>query len=111
MIVLSLIATGVALLVAPFWAAIVLAVGACELAVGLRVRPVPFLAIAGIGAAFYVALAVAFIERRDAPFPGAGWTTSFEHLNGLALSACALVVASALLSPVAAAHNRAQPDQ
>lgn len=111
MIMLGLIATGVALLVTPFWATIALAIGACELTVRMWVRPVPLLAIAGIGAAVYVAVAVAFIERRDAPFPGAGWTTSFEHLNGLALSACALVVASALLSPVAPPRNRPQQDQ
>ena len=99
MVTLALFATVIALLVTPFWAAAVLGVGTCELASrrwGLRV---PVLAIAGIAAAAYVAIAVAFIERRDAPFPGAGWTTSFEHLNGLALSAVALVAASTLLTP------------
>jgi energy-converting hydrogenase Eha subunit G len=97
---LALIATGVAVLVTPFWGAAVLGIGSCELAARRWARPVRLLAVSGIAGAAYVAIAVAFIERRDAPFPGAGWTTSFEHLNGLALSAVALVAASALLAPV-----------
>jgi arabinofuranan 3-O-arabinosyltransferase len=97
---LALIATGVAVLVTPFWGAAVLGIGSCELAARRWARPVRLLAVSGIAGAAYVAIAVTFIERRDAPFPGAGWTTSFEHLNGLALSAVALVAASALLAPV-----------
>ncbi|NQY57202.1 MAG: DUF3367 domain-containing protein [Ilumatobacteraceae bacterium] len=42
-----------------------------------------------------VAVWVYWIERRDAPFPNAGWTTEFDHLNGPALFALVLIAVGA----------------
>jgi arabinofuranan 3-O-arabinosyltransferase len=97
---LGLIASSVALLVGPLGGAVVLGVGAGQLAMYRRGRPVRIMAMSGLGMAAYVAIAVAVIERRKAPFPNAGWTNSFEHLNGLALTAVALVAASTMLNPM-----------
>ncbi len=87
----------VAVSVAPFWGIVVAVICAAELALRHRGLTVPLLAPAGIAAAVYVGIAVALIERRDAPFPNAGWTVAFDHLHGLALAAVALVALSALL--------------
>ncbi len=46
-------------------------------------------------AASVVAVWVYWIERRDAPFPNAGWTTAFEHLNTLALFALVTIAVGA----------------
>jgi hypothetical protein len=43
-----------------------------------------------------IALAVAFVERRDAPFPGGGWPTTFEALHWIGMFAFAALAASAL---------------
>ncbi|MEM8618280.1 MAG: alpha-(1-_3)-arabinofuranosyltransferase family protein [Actinomycetota bacterium] len=42
-----------------------------------------------------VGVLVYWIERRDAPFPDAGWTTAFDHLNGPALFALVLIAVGA----------------
>jgi hypothetical protein len=97
---LGIIASSVALLVGPLEGAVVLGVAASQLVVYRRGRPVRIMAMSGLGMAAYVAVAVAVIERRKAPFPNAGWTNSFEHLNGLALTAVALVAASTMLNPL-----------
>ncbi|WP_394937454.1 hypothetical protein [uncultured Ilumatobacter sp.] len=96
----GIIASTVALTVGPLWGVIALCVAAGQLATYWRGRPIKVMAIMGIGMAAYTAIAVAVIERRDAPVPNAGWTSAFEHLNGLALTAVAVVAASNMLTPV-----------
>jgi arabinofuranan 3-O-arabinosyltransferase len=96
----GLIASTVALTVGPLWGVVALGVAAGQLAMHWRGRPIRVMAITGIGMAACTAVAVAVIERRDAPIPNAGWTNSFEHLNGLALTAVAIVAASNMLAPV-----------
>lgn len=96
---LGIAAGAVALTVTPLGGLAVFAIGACEVLVRRWFRPVSLTAIAGLAAAAFVAASVAVIERRDTPFPDAGWTTLFDHLNALAISAVALVAVSTLLSP------------
>ncbi len=51
---------------------------------------------AAIAATVAVAVAVAYVERRDAPAPDAGWTAAFERLHGLAVFAVLLLAAGAV---------------
>jgi len=53
------------------------------------------LELCGVAAAAAVAIAVVVIERRERPWPDAGWTLEFDHLNGLALVAVVLVAVGA----------------
>ncbi len=85
---------------------VVLAAGLSELLTRRWYRPIPVMAISGLAAVMYVAVSVAVIERRENPFPNAGWTMIFVHLNGVALTAVALVAASTLL---AASTSRSSP--
>ena len=97
---LALFACAVGLAVTPVAGLVVLAVGSGELLTRRWYRPIPVIAISGLVAAMYVAVSVAVIERRDNPFPNAGWTTVFVDLNGVALTAVALVAASTLIAPL-----------
>jgi arabinofuranan 3-O-arabinosyltransferase len=84
----------VAILVTPVWGLLALAVAAAEHALRHVGRWRPILAASGLLLAALVAVSVVFVERREAPFPNAGWTTTFDHLHGLMLTSIALVVAS-----------------
>lgn len=103
---LILFAGAVAVAVAPLSGVVVLAAGLGELLTRRWYRPIPVMAISGLAAVMYVAVSVAVIERRENPFPNAGWTMIFVHLNGVALTAVALVAASTLL---AASTSRSSP--
>jgi hypothetical protein len=109
---LLLITGAVAFSVTPFWGAVVLAAGGCEIGARRLWRPIPVTAVVGLVAATWVGVSVAVIERRDSPFPNAGWTVLFEHLNGMALAAVALVAASTLFtSPPTRIGSPARPNQ
>ncbi len=95
---LFVVAGAVAATVTPFWGVVVLAAGGCELLARRRWRPIPVTAVLGLAAAVWVGVSVTAIERRDSPFPDAGWTVAFDHLNGLALVAVALVATSTVIS-------------
>ncbi len=51
---------------------------------------------AAVAAAVTVAVAVAYVERRDAPAPDAGWTAAVDRLHGLAVFAVLLLAAGAV---------------
>jgi arabinofuranan 3-O-arabinosyltransferase len=73
--------------------------GAVGLVGGLlaqRFRTVPLGALTTMVTVGVIALAVAFVERRDAPFPGGGWPTTFEALHWIGMFAFAALAASAL---------------
>jgi hypothetical protein len=58
--------------------------------------------IAGLAAALAVSINALWVLRRDRPFPNAGWTASFDHLNGLAVFAVlALAVGAAIAEDAA----------
>jgi hypothetical protein len=42
---------------------------------------------------------VLWIVRRDRPFPNAGWTLSFDHLNALAVFAVLAITVGAMFAP------------
>jgi arabinofuranan 3-O-arabinosyltransferase len=62
--------------------------------------------LAGVGLITVTALGVLWIERRDRPFPNAGWTTSFDHLNGLALFAVLAIAVGAMFATDADRERR-----
>ena len=73
---------------------------AALVALSVRSRaPGRLLEFSGFLAAGAVALWVLVIVRRDRPFPDAGWTLSFDHLNGLALYAFVAIAAGAMFAP------------
>ena len=87
------VASGV--LISPAWAAAALPVGMVTVLLARwQVRVMEFV---GLGCAVVVAAAVVWIERRDAPVPNAGWTVSFEHLNGLAIFAVLAIAVGSYL--------------
>ena len=91
--VIGLVGAAVAgVTISPVWGVIVALVVGLHCLVGRYWRPIPILAIAGLTGTIWVALSTILIERRDAPFPGAGWTTSFADLHRPALAAVTLVL-------------------
>jgi hypothetical protein len=45
-----------------------------------------------------VAVAVVVVERSERPFPNAGWTVDFQHLNGLAVFATLALAVGAMFA-------------
>lgn len=79
-----------AVLIAPVWGLIALVPAALTLWAGRRPRPWPGnrpLELIGFATATAVATSALWIERARRPYPNAGWTLEFDHLNGLALFA------------------------
>src|SRR5690606_26094645 len=73
--------------------------GAIGLVGGLvaqRFRTVPIGALTTLVTVGVIAIAVTYVERRDAPFPGGGWPTTFESLHWIGMFAFAALAASAL---------------
>ncbi len=62
--------------------------------------------LVGVALLASTALAVVWIERRDRPFPNAGWTTHFDHLNGLALFAVLTIAVGAMFATDAERERR-----
>lgn len=104
-------ALSTALLVDPVWA--LPALGWGVLAVGWRRWRPPWstrwFELGGLVAAGYVAVAAVVIERREQPFPDAGWTIPFEGLNGVALTALVLLAVGTALGVDAGWQRRATP--
>ena len=89
---LGLLVAG-ALLISPVWGVVG---GMIGVVAALLPRWANLLGWFGLGLALVVALAVLWIERRDGPIPNAGWTESFESLNGLAVLAVLCVTVGAM---------------
>jgi len=91
-----------AALIAPVWGMI--AVAPAALAVWSARRPRPWLLarpleLVGLAASIAVAIDVLLIERAQRPFPDAGWTLEFDHLNGLAAFAVLSLAVGAMFAP------------
>lgn len=80
------------LLAGPWWALIGLLGGL----VASRCRGVPLAAMTTMVTVGVIGLAVAYVERRDSPFPGGGWPTTFEPLHVIGMFAFAALVTSVL---------------
>lgn len=80
------------LLAGPAWAVLGLVGGL----VAQRFRTVPVAALTTLVSVGVIGLAVTYLERRDAPFPGGGWPTTFESLHWIGMFAFATLAASAL---------------
>jgi arabinofuranan 3-O-arabinosyltransferase len=96
-------------LIAPVWGVAALATagasyGATAWARGRWARRV--YELVGVALLASTALAVLWIERRDRPFPNAGWTTHFDHLNGLALFAVLTIAVGAMFATDAEREHR-----
>jgi arabinofuranan 3-O-arabinosyltransferase len=91
-----------AVVIAPIWG--VVAVPPAALAVWSARRPRPWLVdrpleLLGLAAAIAVVISALLIERSRRPFPDAGWTLEFDHLNGLAAFAVLSLAVGAMFAP------------
>ncbi len=91
-----------AALIAPIWG--IIAVAPAALALWSARRPRPWLLarpleLVGLAASIAVAIDVLLIERAQRPFPNAGWTLEFDHLNGLAACAVLSLAVGAMFAP------------
>jgi arabinofuranan 3-O-arabinosyltransferase len=92
---------GSAVLIAPIWG--VVAIVPAALAVWAARRPRPWLLgrpleLIGLSASIAVAVSVLLIERSQRPYPNAGWTLEFDHLNGLAAFAVLSLAVGAMFA-------------
>lgn len=62
-------------------------------------REVPLAALTALSTVGVIGLAVTFLERRDAPFPGGGWPATFDSLHWLGMFAFAMLATSVLTDP------------
>ena len=91
-----------AMLISPIWG--VLAVPPALIAVWSGRRPRQWLIgrpleAIGLAAAAAVAISALWIERTQRPYPNAGWTLEFDHLNGLAAFAVLSLAVGAMFAP------------
>jgi hypothetical protein len=104
----TLVAASVAF-VAPIWAVPALATAAVSYAFATRARgrwTTRVYELVGVALLGVTALAVLWIERRDRPYPNAGWTTHFDHLNGLAVFAVLTIAVGAMFATDAEREHR-----
>jgi arabinofuranan 3-O-arabinosyltransferase len=104
----TLVAASVAL-VAPIWGIAALATAALSYGAATRVRgrwTNRVHELVGVALLVLTALAVVWIEWRDRPYPNAGWTTHFDHLNGGALFAVIVIAVGAMFAPDAEREHR-----
>lgn len=80
------------LLAGPLWALLAFVGGV----VGHRFASVPLAALTTLVTVGVIGLAVAVVERRDAPFPGGGWPGTFDWLHWIGMFAFATLATSAL---------------
>ena len=93
------------LLISPIWGAVSLVPAALLIGASMRPRaPERLVELTGVLCAVTVAASVLWIVRNDRPFPDAGWTLSFDHLNGLALYATISIAVGAMFAPDAASE-------
>ncbi len=88
-----------AVLISPVWGLVAVAPAGLALWAGRRPRPWPAsrpLELIGLAAATAVAGSVLMIERSQRPFPNAGWTLEFDHLNGAAIFAVLVLTVGAM---------------
>jgi arabinofuranan 3-O-arabinosyltransferase len=79
-----------AVLIAPVWGLVALVPAALTLWAHRRPRPWPGnrpLELVGLAASVGMATTALLVERSRRPYPDAGWTLEFDHLNGLAIFA------------------------
>ena len=91
-----------AALIAPIWGVIAVVPAALAMWSARRPRPGPIgrpLELIGLVASVAVAISVLLIERAQRPFPNAGWTLEFDHLNGLAAFAVLSLAVGAMFAP------------
>jgi hypothetical protein len=87
---------GATLFVGPVWGVVALGPAVAAILLGRRWRwGSRIVELTGLVLAFVVTLSVLWVERRDRPFPNAGWTAAFDHLNGLAAFAVIAVAVGA----------------
>jgi arabinofuranan 3-O-arabinosyltransferase len=94
-------------LIAPIWGVVAIAPAALALWAGRRRRPWPGdrpLELVGLAGSIAVVISALLIERSQRPFPDAGWTLAFDHLNGLAIFAVLALTVGALFG------SDAEPD-
>jgi arabinofuranan 3-O-arabinosyltransferase len=98
--------TASALLISPIWGMLSLVPAGALVALSTRSGGSGrVLELSGVLAAGVVAGWVLLIVRRDRPFPDAGWTLAFDHLNGVALYAAVAIAVGAMFAPDAAAEQ------
>ncbi len=86
-------------LISPLWGAVALVPGAAAVLLADRaVWTDRLFEATGLALAGAAALGVMAIERRDRPFPNAGWTDAFDQLNGLAVLAVLAVAVGAMFA-------------
>jgi arabinofuranan 3-O-arabinosyltransferase len=88
-------------LIAPIWG--VIAIVPAALAVWAARRPRRWLfgrplELIGLSTSIAVAISVVLIERSQRPYPNAGWTLEFDHLNGLAAFAVLSLMVGAMFA-------------
>jgi arabinofuranan 3-O-arabinosyltransferase len=91
-----------AVLIAPIWGLIALAPAALVIWSARRPRPWLLdrpLELFGLAAAVAVVVSALVIERSERPFPDAGWTLAFDHLNGLAAFSVLSLAVGAIFAP------------
>ena len=96
------LAVASALLIDPVWAAIaLLPAAAAGVVAARRTRGIEtrVFEMVGLALAAFTAVGVLWIERRDRPFPNAGWTIPFEHLTGLVVFAILSIAVGAMFGP------------
>jgi arabinofuranan 3-O-arabinosyltransferase len=90
-----------AVLIAPVWGVIAIVPAALAMWAARRPRPGLLgrpLELVGLSVSIAVAISVVLIERSQRPFPNAGWTLEFDHLNGLAAFAVLSLTVGAMFA-------------
>jgi arabinofuranan 3-O-arabinosyltransferase len=86
-------------LVAPIWGVVALGPAALALWAGRRPRRWPGdrpLELIGLTGSIAAVISALWIERSQRPFPDAGWTLAFDHLNGLTIFAVLALTVGAM---------------
>ena len=72
--------------------------GVVAAAVGLGTRRERLGELTAVSCLITIGVLVVFVERRDAPFPGGGWPTSFNSVHGIGLFAVVAILVGALIA-------------
>jgi formate hydrogenlyase subunit 3/multisubunit Na+/H+ antiporter MnhD subunit len=95
------------LLISPIWGVVGLGPAAAAFLLVRRWRWAGrVFELTGLVLASAAALSVLWVERRERPVPNAGWTTAFDHLNGLAAFAVIAVAVGAVFATDALGERR-----
>ncbi len=99
--VAAVLIVAAALLIAPVWGIIAVVPAALTVWSSRRPRRFPWsrpLEVIGLATACAVAVSALWIERSRRPFPDAGWTLQFDHLNGLAVFSLLVLTVGAMFA-------------